>query len=88
MMWSDSLHSAIICKIGLAASMQRSIVGYHLDDHGHWVAELVCGHNQHVRHEPPFMNREWTTTKEGRDSRLGTLLECKLCDPTDAQAHD
>jgi Protein of unknown function (DUF3565) len=32
-----------------------------------------------VRHDPPWMVREWVTTAEGRASRIGTLLECKRC---------
>lgn len=58
----------------------QSIIGYHLDDFGHWVAQLECGHNQHVRHEPPWMNREWVTTEEGRVSMLGFKLKCKRCE--------
>jgi hypothetical protein len=58
----------------------RRIVGFHPDDEGEWVAELSCRHNQHVRHRPPFQNREWATTPEGRAARLGAELECKLCD--------
>ena len=37
--------------------MQQAIVGFHLDEEQHWVAELACGHNQHVRHTPPWQNR-------------------------------
>ena len=59
--------------------MKRSIIGYHLDDDSHWVAELACGHNQHVRHDPPWMNRHWVTTESGRRSLLGYELECKKC---------
>lgn len=44
------------------------------------MAELSCGHNQHARHRPPFQLREWVTDAVGRDSRLGTPLECPLCD--------
>ena len=33
--------------------MQQAIVGFHLDEENHWVAELACGHGQHVRHDPP-----------------------------------
>ena len=67
--------------------MQRAIVGYHLDDEGHWVAELACGHFQHVRHDPPWQNRPWTQTPEGRDAMRGRLLACRKCDqgaPPDA----
>jgi hypothetical protein len=33
--------------------MERLIVGFHQDEEKHWVAQLECGHNQHVRHQPP-----------------------------------
>ncbi|MBS0319751.1 MAG: DUF3565 domain-containing protein [Proteobacteria bacterium] len=58
----------------------RHIVGFHQDDERHWVAELDCGHNQHVRHDPPWMNRPWTTTPEGRAGFLGATLACRKCD--------
>jgi tellurite methyltransferase len=60
--------------------MQRPIVGYHLDAEGDWVAELSCGHGQHVRHRPPFTVRQWVVTPEGRESRLGQVLDCPWCD--------
>ncbi|MCG8459476.1 MAG: DUF3565 domain-containing protein [Holophagales bacterium] len=60
--------------------MQQPIVGYHRDEEDHWVAELACGHDQHVRHDPPWFLRPWVTTEEGRSSRLGVLLACKKCD--------
>ena len=60
--------------------MQQAIIDFHLDDEQHWVAQLACGHNQHVRHTPPWQNRPLVLTKEGRDKKLGMMLECKLCD--------
>ncbi|HEU4830422.1 MAG TPA: DUF3565 domain-containing protein [Gemmatimonadales bacterium] len=60
--------------------MDRRICGYHLDEESHWVAELECGHGQHVRHDPPWQVREWVTTVEGRAEHLGTMLACRLCD--------
>jgi hypothetical protein len=60
--------------------VQQPIVGFHLDDAGDWVAELACGHDQHVRHQPPWTNRPWTQTAAGRDAVLGRLLECRKCD--------
>ena len=60
--------------------MQREIIGYHQDDEGHWVADLACGHAQHVRHDPPWQVRPWVTTESGRASFLGTSLECVRCD--------
>jgi hypothetical protein len=58
----------------------RTIVGFHADEVGDWVAELSCGHAQHVRHRPPFWPRVWVTTPEGRAEHLGSTLDCPLCD--------
>lgn len=60
--------------------MKRRITGYHRDEEGHWVAELDCGHNQHVRHDPPWQVREWVTTEEGRARFIGVELNCVRCD--------
>jgi hypothetical protein len=59
--------------------MKQRITGFHRDEEGDWVAELECGHRQHVRHDPPWQERPWVTTEAGRDSRLGVLLECRSC---------
>jgi hypothetical protein len=66
--------------------MKQPIVGYHQDGEGHWVAELRCGHGQHVRHDPPWQVRDWVTTPEGRASRLGVELECVRCQEASAHA--
>ena len=60
--------------------MQRRIVGFHQDDEAHWVADLECGHSQHVRHNPPWQNRPWVLSETTRREYLGVLLECVLCD--------
>ncbi len=60
--------------------MNRSIVGFHQDDEEHWVAELECGHTQHVRHNPPWINRPWVISEVGRQQMLGKELACKKCD--------
>ena len=60
--------------------MKQPIVGFHLDGANDWVAELACGHDQHVRHDPPWTNRPWVVTAEGRDATLGEILECRKCD--------
>jgi hypothetical protein len=60
--------------------MQRAVIGFDRDEEGHWRALLACGHKQRVRHDPPWTVREWVTTEEGRASRLGMMLNCKLCD--------
>jgi hypothetical protein len=54
-------------------------VGFHQDDEQHWVADLECGHTQHVRHDPPWQQRPWVTTAAGRAEHLGMVLRCLLC---------
>ncbi len=58
----------------------RPITGFHQDDDLDWVAELSCGHGQHVRHKPPFWTRPWVLTAEGRAEKIGTSLPCVLCE--------
>ena len=60
--------------------MQRTIVGFHQDAHGDWVAELSCLHNQHVRHQPPFQERPWVPDEAQRAAQVGAELNCPLCD--------
>jgi tellurite methyltransferase len=60
--------------------MERTIDGFHQDEVGDWVAELACGHDQHVRHRPPFLERGWVLEEAGRSARLGRPLDCPLCD--------
>ena len=60
--------------------MKRAITGFRLDDLGDWVADLDCGHGQHMRHRPPFVSRPWVTTESGRESMLGAELDCVRCD--------
>jgi len=61
-------------------AMQRQIIGFHQDAAGDWVAEFDCGHCQHVRHDPPWSNRPWTQTTEGRAAVIGRALPCRPCD--------
>ena len=60
--------------------MQRKIIGYFLDEEENWVADLDCGHTQHVRHTPPWQERPWVTTEKGREDHVGHTLYCKKCD--------
>jgi tellurite resistance-related uncharacterized protein len=60
--------------------MNRAIVNFCLDEQADWAAELVCGHRQHTRHNPPVSERPWVLTPEGRAAKLGTFLNCLLCD--------
>lgn len=65
--------------------MNQKIVGFHLDEENHWVADLECGHKQHVRHDPPWQERPWVITAEGRASRLGVELNCVRCEEMGAK---
>lgn len=60
--------------------MERAITAYHQDEVPEWVAELECGHKQHVRHRPPFQLRAWINEEAGRRAKLGLPLDCPLCD--------
>ena len=60
--------------------MERAITGWSCDEHGDWVAHLVCGHRQHVRHNPPFQVRPWVLTAASRERWIGRPLGCRLCD--------
>jgi hypothetical protein len=67
-------------KRNWTAGVNQPITGWHLDDEGHWVAELACGHGQHVRHNPPLTFRPWVLEPEGRARFLGYELNCVRCD--------
>ncbi|WP_417520088.1 DUF3565 domain-containing protein [Minwuia sp.] len=60
--------------------MNRKIIHFRQDEEGDWIAELACGHSQHVRHRPPFVEREWVMTEAGRKARLGDAMACRSCD--------
>jgi hypothetical protein len=45
-------------QANVAGTMQK-IVDFHMDESRDWVAELECGHQQHVRHNPPWTHRHW-----------------------------
>lgn len=75
---------AICSNCGGILLMNRRISSFHRDEFDDWVADLECGHRQHVRHRPPFELRPWVTSEEGRRSRLGCELNCKICDAAGA----
>lgn len=66
--------------VATVEGVERAIDGFHCDELGDWVAHLECGHRQHVRHRPPFQMRPWVETAAGRRDRIGTPLDCPLCD--------
>lgn len=59
--------------------MKWKITGFHQDEQGDWVAHLECGHGQHIRHNPPWINHPWVVTPDGREQWIGAELECKMC---------
>ena len=60
--------------------MDQAIVAFRQDDAGGWVADLACGHSQHVRHKPPFQLAPWVLDEHERTARIGADIECRLCD--------
>ena len=67
--------------------MERSITGFRRDAAGDWTALLGCGHSQHVRHDPPFVDRPWVLSVEGRAERLGESLNCVRCERMELPSH-
>jgi hypothetical protein len=59
--------------------MEQQIMDFYQDEEGVWVAKLACRHRQHVRHNPPFVNRPWVLTAAGRKRFIGDTLFCKKC---------
>ncbi len=60
--------------------MKQKIKGFHQDELQHWVADLTCGHTQHVRHDPPWQSRPWVVSVQGRQEKVGFKLDCTDCD--------
>jgi hypothetical protein len=60
--------------------MKQLIKGFNQDVYGDWIAELACGHARHVRHKPPWQERPWVLTEEGREKMIGIEMDCRLCD--------
>ncbi|MBC8284735.1 MAG: DUF3565 domain-containing protein [Nitrospinae bacterium] len=60
--------------------MNRKISGFRQDEESFWIANLECGHSQHVRHNPPLISRPWVNSDIGRKEHLGTYLKCKECE--------
>ncbi|MFL6415307.1 MAG: DUF3565 domain-containing protein [Bryobacteraceae bacterium] len=68
--------------------MLRKIIGFHQDETHDWVADLECGHGIHMRHNPPWSNREWVLTQAGRTQFLGHRLECVRCENSPKESND
>lgn len=59
---------------------RTTIAGFHQDEAGDWVADLGCGHRQHVRHRPPWQLRPWVADPALRAARIGMAIDCPSCD--------
>jgi hypothetical protein len=55
------------------------ILGFRQDDADHWVAVLSCGHTQHLRHQPPWQNRDWVQHPAQRLEKIGQPFMCGWC---------
>jgi len=60
--------------------MKQKIASFKQDELQHWVANLTCGHTQHVRHDPPWQERPWVISAQGRSEKIGYELDCVECD--------
>ncbi|MEO4046271.1 DUF3565 domain-containing protein [Pseudomonas sp. CAU 1711] len=67
------------------ADGRTTLQGFHQDEDGHWVAELSCGHTQHLRHQPPWQNRAWVTDPAERLRHIGQPFPCGWCAQTDRE---
>ncbi|WP_447788361.1 MULTISPECIES: DUF3565 domain-containing protein [Pseudomonas] len=61
------------------ATKASIITGFHQDENGHWVAELSCGHTQHLRHQPPWQSRAWVLDPLLRNEKIGQPFDCGWC---------
>ena len=68
--------------------MKQKIIGFHQDEIQHWVADLACGHTQHVRHDPPWQERPWVITEQGRQQKMGYELDCVDCEKVGNKTSD
>ncbi len=62
-----------------ACSNRPTVTGFHQDEDGHWVAELSCGHTQHLRHLPPWQSRAWVLDPAQRIEKIGQSFDCGWC---------
>src|SRR4029450_12174436 len=83
-LWHNLVDTPLRPRTHHTLCLDRRIIGFNQDDEKDCVAELECGHNQHVRHNPPWTNRPYVTTPEGRATMIGRVLACRQC----AQAGD
>nr|WP_256581550.1 DUF3565 domain-containing protein [Pseudomonas sp. QC2] len=64
---------------GRDRSTASFILGFRQDADQHWVAELSCGHTQHLRHQPPWQARAWVLDPVQRLEKIGLPFACGWC---------
>lgn len=65
----------------------RRIVAVRDESEGACIVELECGHSRHVRDRPPFESFPWVRDPAERSARVGTAIECGLCDAGGEDRH-
>ena len=73
---ADLVMKAMQAKL---VGIPRKIADFHLDEDGEWIAELECGHQQQIRHSPPWTINPWITTPQGRLEHLDRDWPCSDC---------
>ncbi|MDN5849357.1 MAG: DUF3565 domain-containing protein [Nitrococcus sp.] len=77
------MHNTRLDPIGTS-----TVLAFQRDEGGDWVAVLDCGHTQHVRHQPPWLNRPWVVTEAGRDAMRGERMRCGWCEQAGADEQE
>jgi len=72
----------------MRTGIKTKITGFHQDEYEHWVADLSCGHSRHFRHDPPWQQREWVTSPQGRKTYIGFELDCNTCGSPDVEKRE
>lgn len=63
--------------------MARRIIAVRDESESSCIVELECGHSRHVRDRPPFESYPWVRDPVQRSARVGTEIECGICDAAD-----
>jgi hypothetical protein len=71
------------CQASAGRMMECRIGAFHQAPDSHRVADLECGHGQHVRHDPP-----WQGAGVGADGGVATPQAAILLGCNQADCHD
>lgn len=62
-----------------APPVPRTILGWRREAADTVVSTLDCGHDRHVRHQPPLSSHAWVLDDAACDARVGASIECLRC---------